>query len=1751
MGKISIYNTATAEHSVFTANGQLKDIFPDIDFKHSLCLKAGNRVDGTYEVQPEDVLFIRKVPGTLTTLAIAAVAIAVVGVGIWAGNEISKNKAAMEEMEKAQRDAQNLAQQSQQLPNIRGARNKNALGNPVQFVMGSVYNTPYNLTNGFYSIQNGEGLNEDGIFSFYNAVFSAGYGAQKITEVLIGNEKIASDPDGIDGVVEFDTDSLYYNEDADNRVEVRQPGANMTLDGCNQKVTSTYAASELKHDYGEDAVPVIVQAGENALTIQVCIQFNALRQYDSGNEVWEERIAEVNPYWSNDGGSTWNLFDFDGAETRVIGGVTHHNIIERNSNHTLRFVAEKTFTAAESFGKNISIKVEKATPKMERNSQEDCSLLWYQTWSYDAQKSTSSTLEPCLLVEAPLFNKITKIAYRIEANDNTQDMLDELHCMSEGQARTWDGEDWSETKEETRNAGAWLLEVLTTPLHSPSKYEDAELDMASFGALYEYCEENDFYCDGILTAETSKKNLVEKILLICNSTMIINQEGLLEVCIDKEEDTPVALLNAENISGISYNKSLAKRTDGSKVTFTNRESWTVDTFYSMLDGGSYNYQTDTVDELALDYVTTHDHAYKIAQRRLRQQQLQPTELKADVGSEGDYYPLYSTVLVQIPQLRQGLRSSVITKIYYNGSGEITAFDIQDLVNFVSGSAYGIVLQGTNDYGFKLYSLAVTGTGSTRKLTLAAPLPVSASAVKPEIGNHLSFGLLENGEFTKVTKTMKIYGIEPNQDKGITLTLRDYNEAVYEYGTIPSYVSNVTMPQKRDRDISLEDMIKLQNSVNSQLTNFFTNIYANHIVTLYKYSETDLSTTGIGTTLTYDFAADTITWGDPSLNNGWSLTPPSDLTDVWVTSATAHGQAQTDTINSNEWARPIKVGQNGVNGLNTCTISLYKRLSSTPQDLPATVTYNFANASMVCSNWNGWSASIPEVDDEDFTPCWEIHATALSTQTTDTIESSEWSECAKILSEGLSKQDVLDLIGERINETPNVLFTPSEGMFAVDEDGIVSTPQTAFMDVRVIQNDEDITFNFGQIDLPTGMTVSATVLEQGTRLNFTVAQGTRLERNVIKVPVIFTAYADNDVLVDENGNPLVWVEDEDGRWYGDFSSVASLPVAVNGGFIYWNGIDTTASEELVDGGVFYEGTFYTYNGTKWKESKVKPIGIQTEATSPTTYDVYYTASIVKGGRYDGGITTVASIPSNPVIGDYFTWTGADQTPYEGSGFTKLASGCVYKWNGSQWEKDTSGKHLGTALPDILEVAESELVENNSDVVEKVGKMIAWNVVTQNIKVTGEALINSAIIADITLGDSSHPNSGSFKSWNYVQGSDGFKLNPDGTAELNDVIIRGTVYASAGSFTGDITAEHLYLGSGATVPTSKVDGINEYVHLGSGYGSQAQAHNTSYFKVSPQGLLEADNAVIHGTIYATNGEFTGTVHATDGEFEGSLKTTNFSVLETAGVSWVRQNSYYADPAQIWGMIVFFWQTLGTVAQRNDPLGWQSDKDVTFTLSESQKLYIYSNRRPYDHYITKVRMNYATGGTYSASGEEFVKITLWDENGSSFDYIDLSYHNWQSWDIGDLDMIYYISITDNAFIKMSELPPLPVHEHGERTNYVYLDNGLLKITDVVQPWFYKRYPKGTDYKTIYDEFQNIGSPDKPIFFNSLYVSCIGYYGKSDSGHARCICGISLIDGTLKFVNVNETVYISIPENIKYGQDFLGGELGLFFITPQNYLS
>jgi hypothetical protein len=176
-------------------------------------------------------------------------------------------------------------------------------------------------------------------------------------------------------------------------------------------------------------------------------------------------------------------------------------------------------------------------------------------------------------------------------------------------------------------------------------------------------------------------------------------------------------------------------------------------------------------------------------------------------------------------LLQGLNSSVIKSIEYDISGKISQITISDLVEFQEDKRYGIIIQATNSFGYKLYSAEVEytpvdendeeTTGFTRTLTLTDPLDLGQNIIVPEIGNHLSFGLLDDyGRFSKITNTMKIYGIEPNGSDGYTLTLRDYNEDVYSYGgPIPAYKSNITRPQAPNTPVTIDDISRLRQGMN--------------------------------------------------------------------------------------------------------------------------------------------------------------------------------------------------------------------------------------------------------------------------------------------------------------------------------------------------------------------------------------------------------------------------------------------------------------------------------------------------------------------------------------------------------------------------------------------------------------------------------------------------------------------------------------------------------------------------------------------------------------------------------------------------------------------------------------------------------------------------------------------------------------------------------------------------------------------------
>ena len=1063
-----------------------------------------------------------------------------------------------------------------------------------------------------------------------------------------------------------------------------------------------------------------------------------------------------------------------------------------------------------------------------------------------------------------------------------------------------------------------------------------------------YLEANAYIYEGL-----KLEDLLTRLAFAGRAIWTLDEAGRIKIVMDKPVDYPKGVISSKDCVSMTNTFSFDELPAGLFLSYANEDDgYEQNTMYCWSDGNKYENYHGAVEPYSISYVTNAYQTFSLGRYLLANRLLQKEALTRKIGPEGFLYNIGDVVLVQSEDLLIGDSSGRIQEVLED-NGIIYGFVTDSVYEYTAElDEYERSVQGVTvlQAGYMGKSRAVTLTlskpteieisgkvyelkkGITNVVLFSVPVARGSDNPSTSVDNKYNFKTGDVVLFGLVDRTSapyRIIKIKPEKKGYFTETLVPYTETLYNYGVEMPTLQNYSAPQAVEiPPVSLRnipDTLVEKNNIKSEVFGYVDNLYSNRVITLYKETNQIITQTGITADLIYNFATKEIIWGTTGTANGWATTFPANPTNqVWVTTATAAGKI-TDTIEPNEWATPIVMGMNGSNGYNTYTLRLYKRYPTQPATLPdANLVYDFVSGTFICSSLNGWSDSMPDVA-QDGNPCWEIHATALSTSLTDTIIPSEWSTPVQITQDGITEEDVLALIQDVQVESPNVYSTPDVGLIAVDDNGIVPVRQTVDMAIRVVQCNEDLDAIIGTVNVPSGVTVT----RDGNTLHFSVEEGTRLLTSSINVPIQFYAYTDNRAIADPEGNLLTWYECQSQPWYGEISSTSSIP-SVQSGWFKWTGSDT--SSELVDGGTFVQNTYYYYD-TKWKVATAKDVGIAELADMTSEYDLTFTLSPVKGGRYWEGISSTSNIPASPVIGDYFTWTGTNDTVYASVQGGVLKTGKVYNWRGAEWVADNSNKHRAEALQDLLSVAEEQLLSNNSDVTEMVKDLIAMNVVTQNIKVTGEALINSAIIAELTLGNTQNPNSGTIKSYNFSAGSSGFRLSADGTFEAQNATIRGAITADSlslgtsakNTIDGEISdvvntnyiANKGFVTSSALndyalkSQTSKVtqgssttvngvtytsytvsfpdessytyyvaetgdDEEHGFITVANKIGSGDSEHTANpFFTVSKQGLLQANNAWIRGTIYATDGSFTGTVTANEfhlGENAGITKGEN---------------------------------------------------------------------------------------------------------------------------------------------------------------------------------------------------------------------------------------------------------------------------------------
>ena len=137
-------------------------------------------------------------------------------------------------------------------------------------------------------------------------------------------------------------------------------------------------------------------------------------------------------------------------------------------------------------------------------------------------------------------------------------------------------------------------------------------------------------------------------------------------------------------------------------------------------------------------------------------------------------------------------------------------------------------------------------------------------------------------------------------------------------------------------------------------------------------------------------------------------------------------------------------------------------------------------------------------------------------------------------------------------------------------------------------------------------------------------------------------------------------------------------------------------------------------------------------------------------------------------------------------------------------------------------------------------------------------------------------GTISSSNYSSGVAGWQINSEGVAEFNNVTVRGTVYATDGSFTGTINANNGYLDGLMVKNTLTVGGSNQTGTI----QSYATDNNNPMWSIDSNGLATFRNIqALGGTLGALNVIDTLTVGAQNAQ--GIIQSYNFS--DGAGTGW----------------------------------------------------------------------------------------------------------------------------------------------------------------------------------------------------------------------------------------------------------------------------
>lgn len=1308
-----------------------------------------------------------------------------------------------------------------------------------------------------------------------------------------------------------------------------------------------------KEENSDADFSIVRSTPDNTEEINVDIFFlNGLGKYDDKGNVVSTTV-EVEAYYklATEGDSAYQLLGYFGNDTNSLSG---------SELKTKRYSVHKTNLAPAKY----TVKLIRKTADNDSNNKIIDDVYLGSIRSIKNQQAISSVR--C--------EQLTLIGLKIKASLKLNGFIEQLNFVTKSILPVYSGssngsDSWNNFTDSSNPASAAIY-AMQGPL-SQQKLADSEIDWPAFGKLYSWCQTHGYECNEYITASMPISEVLQNIGSTCRAE-IVRQNGKITVIQDIQRDGFVQMFTPRNSWEYEEQISMADIPDAIALSFVDK-----DVGYAEQELHVYNTPTgnkiaepESIQNVSLWGVTSSEQARRLGMYNYAIVKNRPLvhKFKSDfeymLCAKGDWIKYAGDVA--LAGITQGRITEVITK-----GSVIVGFKSDELITMESDHDYAVRIRSQNgtasilrvrndktttdtvyfesevgsDYiqegdlfafgypSLETIDLIITDIQCEEGLTAT----IIAVEYAPEIFD------IDNPGFILPNFQNKITDI-PSVVDGGTVDLSDwqtfvtYNDSEVRPNT-PQGSGNSDgwhtfftsesrwQSTKRARSINQGSW---NSPVNIAYQDAIDNLYSNHIVTLYRElqsGEAPLKTTGITALLTYNFASNSITWSSSGTSNGWSLSYPTNPKNpVYVTSATAFGKETSDVIAATEWAQPILMGQNGINGISVATITLYKRSLDKPAKPYSSATYCFNDASFIWDDptqSDGWQRDIPALD-EEAKPIWAVRATALSTKDSafqnngklyDEITAEEWSNPEQYSANEIwSKAEIEHFIKNQINDssTPYIFAEPQQIGFSVNSNQYVPISQTISVTIHVLQFNSEVDFILGDLTkiVPDGF---STLWNPTTHeLTITAQQARRIVTQNWIIPLTFKAfkarwgYKESGVdSVNRYVNiKYVKLSSKPDSWETHFREY----------YIAQNNIPVVNTDPTWKSDFYYAKIIEYYGSVVYQESM-------------STQNVQISIVTKAGGRYLGTVASLSDLANKLkswqneynglIIGDYFSWIG-DTTAsplVQGGRFDSLSTYCYVNKSEYTWTKDTDRQHIADVTPDIVNASmtELELAQKNPDVHNYFDKLFASTLVAKKI-VANEALIMEIFSEKITL-----TSGGSLEAYT-SDGRKRFGLYADKTSELIDVKISGypsnqelddklAKYATADALkavngsipeSSKVTKETVTVNGVTTtkIVVTTIDKNGEqsrsetaiiddgsWLYLDKAYGEESENHDIPFVKLSKEGLLTANNAVIYGTIYATAGRFSGELSGASGIFSGDLICGGLTVKTVDEISGLR--------------------------------------------------------------------------------------------------------------------------------------------------------------------------------------------------------------------------------------------------------------------------